>query len=185
MKTMTPNLFITARRFAREVHKDITIKTISRDIRPQFEHLQEVADLVWASGGSETEIVAAWLHDMVEDTPITLNDIEDKFGKDVAEIVDGLTDPIDFKNYKNAERKQMQADRIGGKNESVRKIKLADQIVNIRFLTTDPEPGWSEEGNKDYIIGAKKIVDKCRGISQILDNLFDAEYRKSAEFFKI
>ena len=182
---MTPNLFITARRFAREIHKDLFLTTISGDKRYQFEHLNEVADLVWASGGSDAEIVAAWLHDMVEDTPITLIDIEHKFGKDVAEIVDGLTDPIDFKNYKNAERKQMQADRIGSKNESVRKIKLADQIVNIRFLTTDPEPSWSAEGNRDYIVGAKKIVDKCRGISPMLDEIFDREYKKSAEYFNI
>jgi len=182
---MDPNTFITARRFAREIHKDISINTVSGDVRPQFEHLQEVADLIWVSGGSEIEIVSAWLHDMVEDTPVTLEEIEEKFGKEVAEIVDGLTDPVHFKNFKNSERKQMQADRIGGKSESVRRIKLADQIVNIRFLTTDPEPNWSKEGNIDYVIGAKKIVDKCRGISPVLDEMFDREYKKSVEFFKI
>jgi guanosine-3',5'-bis(diphosphate) 3'-pyrophosphohydrolase len=182
---MTPSPIITARHFAREVHKDITIKTISGDIRPQFEHLQEVADLVWASGGSETEIAATWLHDMVEDTPVTLKEIEEKFGKEVADIVDGLTDPVDFKNYKNAERKQMQADRIKDKSDSVKRIKVADQISNIRLVTTDPKLSWGREGNRDYVIGAKKIAEQCRGISSILDNLFDSEYKKSAEYFNI
>jgi (p)ppGpp synthase/HD superfamily hydrolase len=182
---MNPNTCIEARRFAREIHKDLSINTISGDVRPQFEHLQEVVDLVWASGGSDVEIVAAWLHDMVEDTHITLEVIEEKFGKEVMEIVDGLTDPIHFKNFKNAERKQMQADRIAGKSEGIRRIKLADQIANIRFLTTDPEPNWSKEGNRDYVMGAKKIVDKCRGISSILDEMFDREYKKSSKFFNI
>jgi guanosine-3',5'-bis(diphosphate) 3'-pyrophosphohydrolase len=182
---MTPNPSIIARRFAREVHSDMSIKTISSDIRPQFEHLQEVADLVWASGGSEVEVVATWLHDMVEDTPITLEQIEEKFGKEVAKIVDDLTDPIDFKNYKNAERKQMQADRIKDKNSSVKRIKLADQISNIRLVTTDPVLSWGREGNRDYVIGAKKIAEQCKGISPMLDEMFDREYKKSVEHFKI
>ncbi len=182
---MTPNLYITARRFAREIHNDMVIKTVSSDIRPQFEHLQEVADLVWASGGSDAEIVAAWLHDMVEDTPVTLNEIQEKYGKEVAEIVDDLTDPIDFKNYNNAERKQMQADRIKRKSNSVKRIKVADQISNIRLITTDPKLSWGREGNRDYVIGAKKIVEQCRGISSVLDELFDSEYKKSAEYFNI
>ncbi len=176
---------IKARRFARDAHKDIIITTVSGDTRPHIEHLQEVADLVWASGGSEAEIVSAWLHDSVEDTSVTSEDLEREFGKNVADIVHGLTDSEDLKGLSNAERKPKQAERVRHKSDSVKRIKIADQISNIRFVTTDPKPQWSTEGNKSYIIGAKLIADECRGISSVLDTLFDSEYEKSIEFFGI
>lgn len=176
---------IEARRFAREAHKEIIINTVSGDVRPHAEHLQEVADLVWASGGSEIEIAAAWLHDSVEDTSTTLEDIEKHFGKEVVEIVHGLTDGKELEGLSNAERKPKQAERVKNENESVRRIKIADQISNTRFVTTDPKPHWGFDSNKNYVIGAKLIADACAGVSPLLDEMFDKEYKKAVEFFKI
>lgn len=178
-------IIIKARSFARTAHKHITITTVSGDVRQQIEHLQEVADLVWASGGTDAEIAAAWLHDSLEDTSVTLIDIENEFGAEVMETVKGLTDADDLSGLSNAERKPKQAERIKDKNQSVKRIKIADQISNIRFVTTDPKQKWSFESNKDYIVGAKLITDQCRGISNVLDELFDVEYKKSVEYFKI
>lgn len=185
MKSENRQLIISARRFARDAHKEIIITTVSGDVRPHIEHLQEVADLVWASGGSEVEIAAAWLHDSVEDTSVTIENIEEQFGKEVAEIVSGLTDLEELKGLSNAERKPKQAERVKNESVSVKRIKISDQISNIRFITTDPKPKWTFEGNRDYVVGAKMIADQCRGISAMLDNLFDEEYKKSAAFFKI
>jgi (p)ppGpp synthase/HD superfamily hydrolase len=179
------NLFIRARHFTRKVHKDIIIKTVSGDVRPQFEHLQEVADLVWASSGSDIEIVAAYLHDIVEDTPVKIEEIEQMFGKEVADIVGSLTDPEESKNLPTLERKIKQAIRVKNESEKVKKIKLADQISNIRFVTTDPTPDWSFEGNQNYVRGAKLIADNCKGVSTLLDEIFDSEYRKAVDFFKL
>ncbi len=179
------NLIISARRFAREAHKAIIITTVSGDVRPQIEHLQEVADLVWTSGGNDIEIAAAWLHDSVEDTSVNLDDIENNFGKEVAEIVHGLTDSAELKGLSNAERKPKQAKRVKNESESVKRIKIADQTSNVRFVTTDPKPTWSFSENRDYVLGAKMIADECRGISPVLDHLFDSEYKKAAKFFKI
>jgi len=185
MTSKERNLLISSRRFARESHKEKIITTVSGDVRPQIEHLQEVADLVWASGGDDVEIASAWLHDSVEDTSVTLDDIEKKFGKDVTKIVRGLTDLEELEGLSNAERKLRQAERVKSESDSVKRIKIADQTSNIRFFTTDPKPKWTFEEKRDYVIGAKLIVDQCRGISPMLDNLFDVEYRKSSEFFKI
>ena len=177
------NLIVAARHFARDAHKRITLTTVSGDVRGQFEHLQEVADLVWSSGGSDVEIAAAWLHDTVEDTPTTLEGIKEKFGTEVMEIVRGLTDPIEFKSLTNAERKPKQAERVANESSSVKRIKLADQISNVRFVATDPKPSWTFESNCDYIIGAKLIAEQCSGVSSILDQLFEAEYGKAAKSF--
>jgi (p)ppGpp synthase/HD superfamily hydrolase len=179
------NIISSAKRFAREAHKEIIITTVSGDKRPQVEHLQEVADLVWVSGGNDIEIAAAWLHDSVEDTAVTLEDIEKNFGKEITAIVYGLTDLDEIKNLPTNERKAKQAERVKDENESVKRIKIADQTSNIRFVTTDPKETWSFEGNRNYAIGAKQIADNCKGISPVLDELFDREYRKAAEHFKI
>ena len=176
---------VEARKFAREAHKSIILHTVSGDMRPHIEHLQEVADLIWASGGTEIEIAAAWLHDSVEDTSVTLQDIEEKFGNEIASLVADLTDPEESKQQSNAERKPKQAERVKSKNDSVKRIKLADQTSNIRFVTTDPKSTWVFEGNRDYIIGAKLIADACSGVSPLLDELFNKEYKKSAKFFNI
>jgi guanosine-3',5'-bis(diphosphate) 3'-pyrophosphohydrolase len=144
-----------------------------------------VADLVWASGGTELEIIGAWLHDCVEDTQVTFTQIESIFGIDVREIVMGLTDKDELNGLSNAERKPLQAERVKNESSSIRRIKLADQISNIRFVTTDPKPSWTFESNRDYVIGAKLIANQCRGISTVLDELFDSEYTKATVFFKI
>ncbi len=180
--TTTDHLIINARRFVRDAHKHITLTTVSGDVRGQFEHLQEVADLVWASGGNDIEIAAAWLHDTVEDTLTTLKNIEEKFGTEVVEIVHGLTDPIELKGLTNAERKPKQAQRVKNESLSVKRIKLADQISNVRFVATDPKSTWTFESNRDYIIGAKLIADQCKGVSSLLDQLFEVEYKKAAQF---
>ena len=167
-----------AQEFARNAHESLFDITVGGVTRPRIVHIQEVADLVWASGGSDEEIIAAWLHDVVEDTPITMKDIENEFGKEVAEIVHGLTDPEQFKDLPLAERKKKQMERIRTENKSVRRVKIADQTSNIRFIAIDPPSSMTLEECPIYIKGAKLITDECRGISPLLDNLFDEFYKK-------
>ncbi len=172
---------VSARKFARDVHKDEFLVTVQGDHRPKMEHLQEVADLVWASGGSETEIAAAWLHDSVEDTPTTIKDIEEKFGKEIADIVDGLTDPVNFASLPTDERKRLQAERVRNKSVNVKRVKLADQTSNVRLFSTDPKATWTLEKKRVYVIGAKQIADECKGVSPVLDELFNKEYEQAVK----
>lgn len=178
------NIVIRAKMFARKAHAGLGIITTSGDHKPQLEHLQEVADLVWASGGSDNEIAAAWLHDSVEDTPTTLSDIQETFGQEIADIVKGLTDEVEIVNLSNSERKAKQAERIKNENNSVKRVKIADQTANVRLIVLDPKASWIE-GAKDYVVGAKKITDHCRGISALLDEMFDKEYKKAQDYFNI
>lgn len=179
------NIILKARLYARSAHSHISMETVSGDIRPHIEHLQEVADLVWASGGSDIEIAAAFLHDSVEDTSTTIEDIEKHFGKEIARIVDELTDKPDLAELRNLERKTKQAERMVTKSQNAKRIKIADQTSNIRMIATDPKKTWSVENNRNYVIGAKMIADHCKGISPTLDELFDSECRKAAMHFHI
>lgn len=181
----TKNLSVEARKFARIAHAHITLTTASGDVRPQIEHLQEVADLVWVAGGTEIEIASAWLHDIIEDTETQIEDIEDTFGKEVSSIIYGLTDSKELNSLPELERKQKQAERVSTENDSVKKIKLADQISNVHLRITDPAHNWSFDNNRNYILGAKLIADKCRGINPLLDTMFMTEYTKAVAIFNI
>lgn len=98
-------------------------------------HLAEVASYVADETLDHLAIAAAWLHDVVKDTP---TDIAEAFGEEVARIIDLLTDPADWSCKPLAERKPLQLARIKDQDARVKMIKLADQISNIRSVFLDP-----------------------------------------------
>jgi guanosine-3',5'-bis(diphosphate) 3'-pyrophosphohydrolase len=176
------NIIYLAEEFARKAHvNDDVGKSINGVKRLRPVHLQEVADLTWASGGSDAEIAAAWLHDTIEDTDTILADIKKKFGEEVAAIVEGLTDLEGFEDLPTLERKTKQAERVKSESDSVKRVKIADQTSNVRLVVTEPPLDWEPENNPQYIAGAKLIVDQCKGVSPMLENLFYKEYKKGAE----
>lgn len=168
----------SARDFALEAHKGLIRPNKAQE--PYSTHLEEVAGLVEQSGGSEEEVAAAWLHDTVEDTGTTLDTIRERFGDLVATIVDGLTDKPDLTGMPTLERKRLQAERVREKSHSVKRVKIADQTSNLRSVAVDPPVKWDEQKCKDYIAGAKLIVDECKGVSPYLDAEFQAAYEKSS-----
>jgi len=130
------------------------------------------ASLVVASGGSEEEIAAAWLHDVVEDTSRSLEDIRDNFGEEVASIVHGLTDPPEFNGMHTFERKAAQARRVSDESDSVKRVKIADQISNVRSVAVDPPVKWDSKKCLDYANGAELVVWECKDASGRLFGLF-------------
>lgn len=167
-----------ARKLARAEHVGAHLFDEART--PIFEHITEVAALVASGGGSQEMIAAAWLHDIVEDTPVTLTDIGERFGSAVREMVDGLTDPEPFAALPLERRKQAQADRIRGLGDDVKRIKLCDQLSNARRVLERPPTDWDEAQQWAYVAGARKIVDECRGLWPALEERFDAVYAAAA-----
>ncbi len=161
-------LVAKASKFAHHAHEGQFRK--NKAASPFIIHPKEVAGLVSFSGGSVEEVAAAWLHDTVEDTSVTLSQIKTLFGARVAEIVDGLTDPPEFKGLPLVERKSLQAERVKGKDASVKRVKLADQIANVRSVATDPPVSWDLDKCLEYVAGADLIADQCAGVSILLDN---------------
>ena len=147
--------------------------------RPVIDHAAEVARLVRESGGNDLEVAAGWLHDTVEDTPTTVADIILRFGEAIGNMVDGLTDPEEFNRLPVLIRKMRQAERIKIKSDNVKRVKVADQISNIRDVAIDPPVKWTELKCVDYITGANIIAISCRGVSQYLDEMFEEEYEKA------
>ncbi len=159
-----------AMEFANKAHEG----QVRRDARqvPYITHVAEVVELVQQSGGTQLEIAGAWLHDTVEHTTTTLDDIKALFGDEVWQLINELTDPVEFKDLSVAECKDKQALRVHGQSASAKRVKIADQISNVRLvgsgvlLDTDPLE------SVDYIVGAKKVADACAGVSQQLEKLF-------------
>lgn len=167
-----------AEEFATIAHSGQTEKDAVKT--PYIFHCKKVAELVALSGGSDEEIAAAWLHDVVEDTKYTVDDINNSFGGVVAELVKSLTDLPDFKDLPTKERKQKQAEHIAKENNSVKRIKLADQISAIDL--DGHNELFSKEERVIYLEGAKQVVSGCRGVSKYLENIFDEVYKETMDY---
>lgn len=139
---------------------------------PYINHLLEVASLVTqATGGTDPDVViAALLHDAVEDQGVTAEAIASEFGQQVADIVMEVTDD---KSLPKAERKRKQVESAPKKSREAKLIKLADKTSNLRAVANSPAPDWSAERRLEYIEWAKGVVAGLRGVSPWLEDQFD------------
>ena len=143
-----------------------------RGNEPYVNHLAEVANLVGeASGGADAELVAAgWLHDIVEDTDTTREELADRFSVRVAALVAEVSDDM---GLPKDERRRLQVVGAPHKSPDAKLIKIADKISNIRGRIA-PEPGEAERADlADYVGWAEQVVSGCRGGSAWLDRTFD------------
>lgn len=92
-------------------------------------------------------IVAALLHDIVEDTNTTFEEIENEFGTEVCNIVKEITDD---KNLHKAERKRLQIENANKRSHKAKLIILADKLYNLRDLKENVPVGWSQDRVKEY-----------------------------------
>ena len=106
---------------------------------PYVSHLIAVAGLVLENGGGEDEAIAALLHDAAEDCGgrKTLAQIERKFGRKVARIVDGCTDTYEDPKPPWKPRKEKYLSRLPGEPRSVRLVSAADKLHNARCMLAD------------------------------------------------
>jgi (p)ppGpp synthase/HD superfamily hydrolase len=164
-----------AKVFALQVHARDRWNDTERASR--LPHFEEVARLVTESGGSAVEIAAAWLHDSVEDTPTTIEQVKQEFGKEVARVVEGLTDTPGWEKLPIVERKAKQAEHIKNESLSVRRVKLADQCSNVKAVGEKVFPGMEGETAVAYCTGAKNLADICASASLYLDQIFQERYK--------
>jgi (p)ppGpp synthase/HD superfamily hydrolase len=143
-----------------------------RGDEPYINHLAEVANLLsFATGGADAELVAAgWLHDTIEDTETTRDELAQRFGPRVANLVAEVTDDM---SLPKAERRQKQVEDAPKKSPGAKLIKIADKISNIRARIL-PDPSQEQrEDLADYAAWAEKVVAGCRGYNVPLDSKFD------------
>jgi (p)ppGpp synthase/HD superfamily hydrolase len=139
---------------------------------PYVNHLLEVASLVTeATGGADPEdVIAALLHDAIEDQGIMPEVIASEFGQHVADIVIEVTDD---KALPKDERKRRQVETAPKKSREAKLIRLADKTSNLRTIATSPAADWSVERRLEYVEWAKSVVVGLRGTSPWLEQQFD------------
>jgi len=153
--------------FAAQRHKDQRRKGAGQV--PYVNHLADVAHLLAvATKGTDAGLVAAgWLHDTVEDTATSSEELATTFGADIAALVAEVTDD---KTLPKAERKRLQVEKTPAKTPRAKMIKLADLTSNLRALPNDWEIGRIHE----YFEWADKVAAGCRGINPDLERAFDS-----------
>ncbi|MDQ2746001.1 MAG: HD domain-containing protein [Acidobacteriota bacterium] len=169
MKNNLPK-FLQAITFAAKKHA--TQKRKGADGEPYVNHVLEVANLL-ANVGQVDDfdvLIAAVLHDTVEDTDTTEAEIAEKFGAEVAKMVMEVTDD---KSLPKAERKQLQIAHTPHLSNGAKLIKLGDKSSNIRDVTENPPDGWSKERRIEYINWGEKVIAGLRGTNANLEKHFD------------
>jgi guanosine-3',5'-bis(diphosphate) 3'-pyrophosphohydrolase len=126
-----------------------------KDAEPYINHLIEVASLVAdATDGNPDAVIAALLHDVVEDQDVTNAEVAQQFGSSVAAIVAEVTDD---KTLSKEERKHRQVTSAPHKSEFASLIKLADKTANLRAIANSPPP-WPSERKREYVAWAQSVV---------------------------
>ena len=164
---------LAAARFAAEKHAQQKRKGAAGE--PYFNHLLEVAELVAASTDHlDVELLmAAFLHDTVEDTGVTLQELEARFGKNVAALVEEVTDD---KSLPKEVRKQLQVQNAPKKSARAQTLKLADKISNLRSILASPPSGWDLERKQQYFEWARQVVSGLAAPNPFLKSEFDKTY---------
>ncbi len=139
---------------------------------PYVNHLLEVAELV-AGALAEPDpnlLMAALLHDTVEDVGVTKEELIEIFGEDVASLVMEVTDD---KTLPKTERKRLQIVHAPHKSARAQTIKLADKISNLRAILASPPTDWSVERQREYFEWARQVVDALSAPNPRLKAEFD------------
>jgi GTP diphosphokinase / guanosine-3',5'-bis(diphosphate) 3'-diphosphatase len=146
---------------------------------PYINHPIEVANLI-SHSLSELDVsllVAAILHDTIEDTDASEEEITQLFGKEVSNLVMEVSDDMTLPKKK---RKEIQISKAHLLSDKAKQIKIADKTCNILdILTTRLE--WTRKMKIDYVRWAIEVIDGCRGVNLILDNEFDKAVRCARE----
>jgi guanosine-3',5'-bis(diphosphate) 3'-pyrophosphohydrolase len=150
--------------FAADKHKTCRRKDV--DATPYINHPLRVAQILTESKVTDLDvIVAALLHDTIEDTEATYAELLELFGPAVADLVAEVTDD---KTKQPEERKALQVQNAPKKSDGAKLIKLADKAANLEDLVARP-PTWSSERIEEYRRWATRVATGCRGVNDTLD----------------
>jgi len=156
--------------YAADKHRDQRRK--NADASPYINHPIAVAELLTRQGevSDLVTIQAALLHDAVEDTEATFEDIENHFGKLVCAVVAEVTDD---KNLEKQERKRLQVDHAPHLSERAKLIKLCDKICNVEDIAHSPPDRWELTRRLEYLDWTERVVAGLRGTNAPLEHLYD------------
>lgn len=163
------NMILEAARFAEEKHRGQVRKHTAR---PYITHPARVAGrIALLPDSSEADVCAAWLHDVREDCGVTDAELRERFGEDVADLVDGLTNRFTKEAHPEMNRRARKAAELARTAKAApwtRRIKLADRADNLREL--DP----AEDFALVYLEESVDLREALRGTHEALESELDA-----------
>ena len=174
--------FMDAVIFAAQKHQGQVRK--DEQASPYVTHPLAVAKILYTLGKiNDTSIlIAAVLHDTIEDTNTTEAEIRDYFGEETLSIVLELTDD---KSLKKMTRKQNQVNHASELSWKAKTIKLGDKLTNCQDILQSPPKNWAIDRRQEYIQWAADVVAQIRGTNPHLEAVFDemlVEAEKSLNF---
>ena len=163
-------LILKAIRFAAEKHSDQRRKDSM--LSPYINHPIQVTETLWAVGEVRdvTLLVASILHDTIEDTATSPEEIRMHFGEAVLALVLEVTDD---KSLPKQMRKQLQMETAPHKTRNAKLLKLADKICNVHDILATPPDDWSLERRQEYLLWTEKVVAGLRGVNARLEDHYD------------
>jgi guanosine-3',5'-bis(diphosphate) 3'-pyrophosphohydrolase len=166
-------VILKAAQFAAHKHRGIPRKDKSKT--PYINHPLEVARVLNEEGGVADPgiLAAALLHDTIEDTETTYDELRGQFGARIADVVVEVTDT---KFLAKQTRKQLQAVKAGHASAAAQQVKIADKICNLRDILGSPPVDWTLERKQKYFEDAKLVVDEARDANPALAGRFDRLY---------
>ncbi len=167
-------LLMKALAFAAEKHKNQRRKNV--EASPYINHPISLANIL-CNEAHVTDIkviCGALLHDTVEDTETTEEELVAGFGRHIASIVMDVTDDKSIEDKQK--RKQLQIEHAAHISESAKLVKLADKTSNLRDIANDPPADWDLQRRRKYFDWAKQVIDQLRGVHPDLELLFDQAY---------
>lgn len=158
---------LEAAHFAAQKHSKQRRKNV--DASPYINHPIEVTMHLSQVGQVDDEdiLIAALLHDTIEDTQTSSEEIAAEFGERIAGLVLECTDD---KSLDWTERKRLQVENAPHKSPDAKMIQISDKTCNLRSILSDPPHDWSLKRRQGYFQWARQVVDGLLGVNQTLDD---------------
>jgi len=168
-------LILHALEFAAHKHRDQRRKDVHAS--PYINHPIALANiLVNEADIHDPEVIcAALLHDTIEDTETTADELLTEFGAVIRDIVLEVTDD---KLLPKVDRKRLQVEHAAHASPKAKLVKLADKISNLRDIAASPPASWSLARQQEYFEWAKAVIDGVRGADAKLEAAFDDAYAR-------
>ena len=175
-------ILLKAIEFASRKHS--TQRRKDEEASPYINHPIVVTHLLADTGGITdlVTLMAAVLHDTIEDTATTPGELDDQFGQTVRKVVEELTDD---RTLDKTARKGLQIEHAHRLSRRAKAIKLADKIANVRDVTEYPPANWDLSRRIEYLNWTEHVVAGCRGTNDALEKLYDEVLKKGRVKFRV